>query len=68
MLTERLSQDPLENYFGCQRSIGRRKDNPVIRDFGNSVRNQKVFRPIGYFRSRYFREEKNSGDFCISQT
>ena len=49
MLTERFSQDPLENYFGHQRSIGGRKDNPTIRDFGyndNSIRNQKVFRTI----------------------
>ena len=46
MLTERFSQDPLENYFGRQRSIGGRKDNSAIRDFGyndNSTRNQKVF-------------------------
>ena len=49
VLTERFSQDQLENYFGRQRSIGGRKDNPAIRDFGyndNSIRNQKVFRPI----------------------
>ena len=47
MLTERFSQDPLENYFGRQHSIGGRKDNPTIRDFGyndNSIRSQKVFR------------------------
>ena len=46
VLTERFSQDPLEKYFGHQHSIGGRKDNPTIRDFGyndNSIRNQKVF-------------------------
>ena len=49
VLTERFSQDPLENYFGRQRSIGGRKDNLRIRDFGcndNSICNQKVFRPM----------------------
>ena len=46
VLTERFSQDSLGNYFGRQRSIGGRKDNSAIRDFGyndNSTRNQKVF-------------------------
>jgi len=49
VLTERFSQDPLENYFGRQRSMGARKDNPSVRDVGyndNNIRNQKVFRPI----------------------
>eukprot|EP00112_Aurelia_sp_Birch-Aquarium-sp1_P016687 Seg3808.2 transcript_id=Seg3808.2/GoldUCD/mRNA.D3Y31 product="DNA transposase THAP9" pseudo=true protein_id=Seg3808.2/GoldUCD/D3Y31 len=49
VLTERFCQDPLENYFGRQRSMGRRKDNPSLRDFGfndNSIRNQKMFHPI----------------------
>ena len=39
----------IRNYFGRQRSIGGRKDNPPISDFkhnDNSIRNQKVFRPI----------------------
>ena len=49
ILTERFCQDPLENYFGRQRSMGSRKDNPSMRDFGyndNTIRNQKIFRPI----------------------
>jgi len=49
VLTERFCQDPLENYFGRQRSMGARKDNPSLRDVGyndNTIRNQKVFRPI----------------------
>ena len=51
VLTERLCQDPLENYFGQQKAIEDEKDNPSIRDFGfnsinNSIRNQKIFRPI----------------------
>ena len=49
VLTERFCQDPLENYFGKQRSSGVRKDNPTLYDFGyndNTIRNQKVFKPI----------------------
>ena len=49
VLTERLCQDPLENYFGKQRSSGARKDNSSLYDFGyndNTIRNQKVFKPI----------------------
>ena len=49
VLTERFCQDPLENYFGHQRSLGARKDNPSLRDFGfndNAIRNQNVFQPI----------------------
>ena len=48
-LTEHFFQDPLKNYFGHQRSLGARKDNLSLRDFGfndNAIRNQKVFRPI----------------------
>ena len=46
---ERFCQDPLENWFGRQRSFGSRKDNPSMVDFGcnnNAIRNQKHFKPI----------------------
>ena len=49
VLTERFCQDPLENYFGRQRSLGARNQNMDVRNFGyndNTIRNQKVFRPI----------------------
>ena len=49
VLTKHLCQDPLENYFGHQRALGARKDNPSLWNFGfndNVIRNQKVFRPI----------------------
>ena len=49
VLSERFSQDALENYFGQQRSLGRRKDNPTLKDFGyndNSIRNQLAVTPI----------------------
>ena len=49
VLTERFCQDPLENYFGQQRAINRRKDNPNLKDIGygnNTIRNAKVFSSI----------------------
>ena len=44
LLTESFCQDPLENYFGRQKSLGLRKDNPSMADFGyndNTIINQK---------------------------
>ncbi|XP_044170181.1 uncharacterized protein LOC122954236 [Acropora millepora] len=41
VLTERFCQDPVEEYFGSQRKIGRRSDNPDIKMFGyndNTIR------------------------------
>ena len=32
LLSEQISQDPLENYFGQQRSRGRRSDNPSVKE------------------------------------
>ena len=32
ILSEKFCQDDLENYFGRQRAIGRRRDNPTVRD------------------------------------
>ena len=50
ILSEKFCQDDLENYFGKQRAIGRRSDNPTLHDFGyddNIVKNQFLMRPIG---------------------
>ena len=49
VLTERFCQDPLENYFGRQRSMGHRRDNPNLQLFGyqdNTIRKSKIFRSI----------------------
>ena len=49
-LSEIFCQDDLENYFGKQRAIGRRSDNPTVHDFGyndNTVKNQFLMNPIG---------------------
>ena len=34
VLTERFCQDVLEEYFGRQRSLGRRNDNLTLKEFG----------------------------------
>ena len=44
VLTERFCQDTLEEYFGNQRKLGRRSNNPDIRLFGyndNAIRIQR---------------------------
>ena len=33
MLSERLSQHPLESFFGKQRAAGGRSDNPTVQQF-----------------------------------
>ena len=45
VLTERFCQDMVKEYFGCQRKLGRRNDNPDIRTFGyndNAIRIQRA--------------------------
>ena len=49
VLSERFCQDYLENYFGRQRAIGRRHDNPNVRDVGyndNTIKSQYSVRAI----------------------
>ena len=44
VLSNRFCQDPLEEYFGKQRGIGRRHENPSVREFGyndNVIRVQR---------------------------
>ena len=50
IISERLCHGDLENYFGKQRAIGCRSDNPTVHDFGyndNTVKNQFLMNPIG---------------------
>ena len=49
VLSERFCQDDLENYFGRQRAIGHRRDNPSLKDVGyndNTIKAQYSVRPI----------------------
>ena len=48
-MAERFCQYPVENWFIRQRSLGLRKDNPSMVDFGynnNAISNQKHFKSI----------------------
>ncbi|XP_065673608.1 uncharacterized protein LOC136090694 [Hydra vulgaris] len=49
VLSERFNQDVLEEYFGRQRSLGRRNDNPTVIQFGyqsNTLRMQRSIAPV----------------------
>ena len=45
-LTEKLSQDPLEKFFGCQRQMGRTNDNPTIHEFLCNAQSLRVIDSI----------------------
>ena len=50
LLSEKFCQDDVENYFGKQRAIGRRKDNPNVKDTGyagNTIKSQFSVQPVG---------------------
>ena len=46
VLTNKLCQDPVEEYFGRQRAIGRRCDNPSMREFGYNDNKLRIQRSI----------------------
>ena len=49
VLTERFCQDVVEEYFGRQRSQGRRNDNPNLYQFGysdNAIRVHHIITPV----------------------
>ena len=41
-LSQRLSQDPLENFFGCQRQRGGAHDNPNVQEFQKNMQALRV--------------------------
>ena len=43
-LSERICQDPLEKFFGCQRQRGRVNENPNVAEF---VKNTQALRVCG---------------------
>ena len=48
-MTESFCLYPLQKYFGRQKSLGSRKDDPSMGDFrynNNATRNQKIFKTI----------------------
>ena len=44
VLTNHFCQDPVEQYFGKQRGIGRRSDNPTIYLFGYNDNKIRMYR------------------------
>ena len=64
VLTERFCQDVLEEYFGRQRGIGRRNDNPTVFQFGyndNIILIQRsVINFTGNTRGTYKNKRTNS--------
>ena len=49
LLTERFTQDVLEEYFGRHCGLGRRNDNPTLTQFGyqsNAIRMQRSVAPV----------------------
>jgi len=45
-LTEKLSQDPIEKFFGCQRQFGRTNDNPRVHEFLSNTQSLRVIDSI----------------------
>ena len=49
-LSEKFCQDDVENYFGKQRTIGRTKDHPNLKDtryVDNTTKSQFSVQPVG---------------------
>ena len=42
LLSRNLCQDPLENYFGCQRQCGGTSDNPNALEYGKNTEALRV--------------------------
>ena len=45
-LSERMSQDPLENFFGCQRQRGRTSENPTVQEFCKNTQALRVVNSV----------------------
>jgi len=53
VLSERFCQDDLKNYFGQQRSMGRRRDNPNIRQVGY---NDNTIKSLLYLKGKLLKK------------
>lgn len=45
-LSEKLCQDPLESFFGCQRQCGRTNENPSVYQFLKNTQSLRVINSI----------------------
>lgn len=50
-MTEKLSQDPLERFFGCQRQQGKTNDNPKVHEFLSNTQLLRVIDSINVHKS-----------------
>ena len=72
-LSEKLSQDSIENYFGTLRQLGRANENPIISQVLKTLQNVRVINSIwvneitenccGCKRKSYDLESVNFQDF-----
>ena len=46
-LSEKITQDPLEKFFGCQRQKGRSYENPTVADFLKNTQSLRVINSLG---------------------
>ena len=59
-LSEKLSQDPIEKFFGCQRQQGRSNENPTVAEYFKNTDSLRVINSIdvivrrswSYFKGR----------------
>ena len=45
-MSEKLSQDPLEKFFGCQRQKGQSNENPTVGEFFKNTDSLRVINSI----------------------
>ena len=45
-LSERISQDPVEKFFGCQRQRGGTSDNPTVKEFCKNTQALRVINSV----------------------
>ena len=60
ILTERLCQDPVEEFFGIQRQLGRTNDNPIAK-FGSNDNTIRIQRDVSFI-SRNMKAKYNKGN------
>ena len=68
VLTEKFNQDVLEEYFGRQRALGRRSDNPSLHSFwyqSNAIRMQRsIVQVTGNTQGRH-REKRHASWYAV---
>lgn len=69
LFAERFCQDPLESFFGHQRSKGGRNDNPTVKQFCDTTVSLRVQKSTALNPSRGNCRKRPSGwDILIDET